>query len=199
MAIVDKLLHRAFGLPTGFLGRIGGKVMAGERQRTIARNVADRLGVRPGDKVLEIGFGPGVGIEHVHERLSGSGLIVGVDPSDVMLEMAKSRNAAAVERGTAALLKGSVSQIPYGDAFFDKAYAMNSFHLWPDQEAGLREVRRVLRPGGRLVLSFYGPALKAIKPESVREMLEKAGFAEIADATGSDGVLYVEARRQGTW
>jgi len=195
MAFGEKLLYRAFGLPTGVLGRIGGKVMAGKRQRTIAADVAERLGVRPGDKALEIGFGPGIGIEVVHERLAGNGLIVGIDPSDVMLQMARSRNAAAMGRGTAVLLEGTVSQIPYGDEFFDKAFAMNSFQLWPDKYAGLREVRRVLRPGGRLVLSFFGPARREVAPGSVRRSLEKAGFNEIADATGDDGVLYVEARK----
>ena len=195
MAFVEKLLYRAFGMPTGMLGRFGGRIMAGRRQLEIAMRVAEQIGVRPGDKILEVGFGPGVAVQHVHERLGGDGFVVGIDPSDVMLEMAKTRNADAVARGTVVLREGTVTQIPYGDEFFDKVYAMNSFHLWPDKPAGLREVRRVLKPGGRLALSFFGPARKAVTPESVREQLKEAGFSEITETIDGDSVLFVLARK----
>ncbi len=126
--------------------------MAGRRQRAIAEHVAELLQVQREDKVLEIGFGPGVGIQCLSERIRGEGLIVGIDPSDVMMQMAKARNAGAIEKGTVKLLSGTVEHIPWESEFFDKAYAMNSFHLWPDKAAGLSEVRRVLKPGGRLAL-----------------------------------------------
>ena len=157
MGFIDRLLWQAFGVPAGLLGRIGGRVMAGRRQRAIAEHVAELLQVQREDKVLEIGFGPGVGIQCLSERIRGEGLIVGIDPSDVMMQMAKARNAGAIEKGTVKLLSGTVEHIPWESEFFDKAYAMNSFHLWPDKAAGLSEVRRVLKPGGRLCgLSFYG-------------------------------------------
>lgn len=195
MGMVDKLLWQAFGVPTGLLGRMGGKIMAGRRQRKIAAHVAELLEVRRGDQILEIGFGPGVGIQYLHERLSGEGLIVGIDPSEVMLQMARSLNAEAIESGTVTLFSGTVEKISYDNEFFDKAYAMNSFHLWPDKPAGLSEVRWVLKRDGQLVLSFYGPAQKAITPESVREQLEHVGFREIDETRDRDSVIYVVARK----
>lgn len=195
MPFGDKLLYRAFGLPTGVLGRLGGKIMAGRRQLRIAEHVADHLDVCPGDKVLEIRFGPGVAIQHMHERLGDHGLIVGIDPSEVMLQMASTRNAEAIDRGSVRLVSGTVTQIPFEDEFFDKGYAMNSFQLWPDKLAGLREIRRVLKPGGPLVLSFYGPAQRGITREFVREQLKEAGFKEITVTSDSDSVLYFVARK----
>lgn len=194
MGFIDKLLWRAFGVPTGLLGRVGGKIMAGRRQRQIAERIAELLDIRRGDKVLDIGFGPGVAIQCLIGRLSGEGLVVGIDPSDVMMEMARARNAEAIKSGTVALISGSVEHIPYDSEFFDKAYAMNSFQLWPDKGAGLVELRRVLKRGGRLALSFYGPARQAITHESVRSALDEAGFRHISERVDRD-VFYVIAEK----
>lgn len=195
MRWVERLLWRTFGMPAGFLGRIGGKIMAGRKQREIAARVADLLDVRRGDKILEIGFGPGIGIQAVSERLSSEGLIVGIDPSDVMMEAAKARSAEAVEKGTVRLLRGTVEQIPYSDEFFDKAFAMNSFHLWPDQRAGLLEIRRVLKRGGVLVLSFYGPARRAVEMGAVRDALQQAGFKVSDSPIEANSVSYLVAHK----
>lgn len=197
MSVVDKLLHRAFGVPTGILGRIGGKIMAGRHQRSISAQVGERLAIRPGDRLLEVGFGPGIAIAHMVGLLGDDGVIVGIDPSDIMVEAASSRNVQAIARGTVNLIKGTVEHIPYPDSSFDKAYAMNSFHLWPDKFVGLREIRRVLKPGGLLLLSFYGPALQDITSPVVQEQLKRAEFKETTISNGTDGVLYVMARSVG--
>ena len=194
MGFVERVLWRTFGLPTGLLGRMGGKIMAGRRQREIAERVVELLEVRQGETVLEIGFGPGIGIECVERRLLGVGLVVGIDPSEVMLKAAKARNARAIGAGTVSLLSGTVERIPYRDAFFDKAYAMNSFHLWPDPVTGLKEVRRVLKPEGTLVLSFYGPARRAVTREQVLGTLRQAGFVETTDLE-RDAVTFWVARK----
>ena len=182
-------------MPAGFLGRIGGKMMAGRKQRDIAARVAELLDVRLGDKILEIGFGPGIAIQVISQRLSGEGLIVGIDPSDVMMEMAQARNVEAIEQGTVRLLRGTVERIPYDDEVFDKALAMNSFHLWPDQWAGLLEIRRVLKKGGVLVLSFYGPARRAVEMGAVRDALKQARFEMLDNPLEAHSVSYLVARK----
>lgn len=89
MGFVKSLFMRAFGRPTGLLGRLGGMIMA-RTNRRIARRAIDLLDVQPDDRVLEIGFGPGVGIDHLAGSAS-SGWIAGVDPSEEMVEQARAR------------------------------------------------------------------------------------------------------------
>src|SRR5262249_13494696 len=114
---------------------------------------ADLLEVGPKDSVLEVGFGPGVVIQRL-SNLASAGHIAGADPSREMLEQARARNATAIQHGRVDLRRGSAENLPFDDNSFDKALAINSIQVWPDAVAGLREVRRVLRPGGRVALGF---------------------------------------------
>ena len=85
------------------------------------------------------------------------------------------RNIDAIGGSHVDLRYGSVGHLPFGDNNFDKALAINSMRTWPDAIAGLREMRRVLRPGGRIALGFtpYSGRSK----ESLAELLRAAGFA----------------------
>jgi len=168
------ILMRMFGRPRGLLGRLGGRIM--ERINAgwgIA--VSEFLQVAPTDRVLEVGFGPGVVIDHL-SKLAGAGLVVGVDSSPEMLAQARARNLSAIRGGGVDLRYGSVANLPFGDDSFDKVLAINSMQVWPDAVAGLREIRRVLKPGGRLALGFtpYSGQPK----HGLAELLEAAGFVE---------------------
>jgi SAM-dependent methyltransferase len=79
----NTILMRMFGCPQGFLGRLGGRVMA-RTNRNCASWVAGLLDVQPNDKVLEVGFGPGIAIKLL-TRLATGGYIFGVDPSEEMV------------------------------------------------------------------------------------------------------------------
>ena len=134
-----------------FLGRLGGLIMAGSN-RACAEGAISLLEVRPQDRVLEVGFGPGVATELLARVPARH--VVGVDPSTEMLEQAAVRNAAGVASGRVELQQGSVERLPFADATFDKALAINSMQVWPDAVAGLRELCRVLKPRGRIALGF---------------------------------------------
>ena len=175
MRLVESILMRAFGCPTGVLGRLGGRIMARTNQWMARRTIA-LLDVQPGDKVLEIGFGPGVGTQLL-ARAASSGWVAGVDPSQEMVEQATVRNAAGIGAGRVALRQGSVERLPFETNAFDKALAINSMQVWPDAVAGLREIRRVLRPGGRMALGFTRYSGQA--KEGLTEPLTAAGFAEV--------------------
>jgi SAM-dependent methyltransferase len=97
MALLRGLLLRAFGRPQGLLGRLGGVMMA-HGNRDCAAWVVDRLGIEGQDTVLEVGFGPGVGISLATAAAAG-GRVAGIDPSPEMLVQAKARNAEAIGRG----------------------------------------------------------------------------------------------------
>jgi ubiquinone/menaquinone biosynthesis C-methylase UbiE len=111
---------RAFGRPQGILGRIGGVIMA-RSNREIAARLVEVLDIQPIDRVLEVGFGPGVAIELIAAKLS-SGKVTGIDCSEEMMDQAKTRNATSVESGRVELRLGSVEGMPFNNDS-DKALA----------------------------------------------------------------------------
>src|SRR6266480_5278933 len=143
---------RQFGRPHGVPGRLAGWVMAhrsSNRQRSLW--VVSLLDVQPTDRVLEVGFGPGVAIAELARRAT-RGRVYGVDHSDVMVRQAGKRNAAAIRARRVELLHASVDRLPPFDEPLDAVLAVNSLGFWPDPARHLKELRRVLRPGGRIAL-----------------------------------------------
>jgi len=174
VAWVSKLLMRMFGRPEGILGRLGGVIMA-RVNRDAAAQVIELLDVRPDDKVLEVGFGPGVAIQLLLHRVP-AGSVAGVDQSQEMVRQAAARNADALRSRRVDLRYGSVERLLFADETFDKALAINSMQAWPDAGAGLREIRRVLKHGGNIALGF---TVNSGQPkEGVAESLAAAGFAQ---------------------
>src|SRR5512142_262892 len=139
--------------PRGAAGRVTAWEMAhrpSNRQRSSW--VVSLLGVQPADKVLEIGFGPGLAIAELAR--AGAGHVYGIDHSGVMLRQASRRNAAAIRAGRVTLIRASVDQIP--PAFhgpFDAILAVNSLAFWPAPAERLAELRRRLAPGGRIAIA----------------------------------------------
>jgi ubiquinone/menaquinone biosynthesis C-methylase UbiE len=174
MAWAKKLLMRAFGRPSGVLGRLGGVIMA-RVNRDAAAQVIELVDVGPNDKVLEVGFGPGVAIQLLSQRVP-AGWVAGVDQSQEMVRQAAARNAEAARGRRVDLRYGSAERLPFGDETFDKVLAINSMQAWTDAGAGLREIRRVLKPGGNVVLGF---TVNSGQPKAgVAESLAAAGFAQ---------------------
>jgi ubiquinone/menaquinone biosynthesis C-methylase UbiE len=159
-----------FGQPRGFLGRLGGVIMARTNEACGAW-VVELLDVASNESVLEVGFGPGMAIR----RLSASAAhVAGVDSSWEMVAQARARNAIAIENGRVELRHGSVDDLPFADDAFAKAMAINSMQIWPDAVAGLREMRRVLKSGGTIALGFT--PYSGQRNEGLTEKLSAAGF-----------------------
>ena len=120
------------------------------------RAVVDRLDIRPGDRVLEIGCGHGVAATLVCERLDG-GRLTAVDRSPRMIAAAARRNAAHVEAGTAEFLVAHLEALDLGDRRFDTVFAVRVglFHREPARARGYAE--RWLAPGGRIVTEYDAP------------------------------------------
>jgi ubiquinone/menaquinone biosynthesis C-methylase UbiE len=89
------------------------------RQRNVW--VVSLLDVQRDDRVLEIGFGPGIAIREL-ARLAADGRVCGIDHSEVMLRQASRRNADAIRRGAVDLRLGSVDALPDFDAPFDRSW-----------------------------------------------------------------------------
>jgi ubiquinone/menaquinone biosynthesis C-methylase UbiE len=112
------------------------------------------LGIRPGERVLEIGPGTGLQALYVAGLLGDNGHLDIIDIQDEMLDHVVSRaRAAGLTSITAA--KADARQLPFPDATFDAAYLVTVLGEIPDQAAAMREFRRVLKPTGRLVVGEF--------------------------------------------
>ncbi|MDQ3240891.1 MAG: class I SAM-dependent methyltransferase [Actinomycetota bacterium] len=141
----------AFFLPRGLLGRIGGVLMA--RGLPQQREIADLLAT-PGADLCEVGSGPGVLGALLAERHRQLRLHL-VDPSPIMRSQAAHRCRQWQSAGRVDISAGTADQLPLPDAACDTVVATNTVVMWPDLAAGLDEIKRVLRPDGRLVLSWH--------------------------------------------
>ena len=188
MGLKQKAMGAVFGQflrPHGFRGRAAGWVMA-TRGSNRERNIwaVGLLDVQPHDRVLEIGFGPGIAIQEFARRAT-NGLVVGVDHSEVMVQQARKRNAAAVRAGRVDLRLGSAEALPAFDAPFDKILAVNSLLFWDDPVARLKELHNRLRPGGQIAI-VYQPR----GPGSTNEVAARTG-QEIAEHFATVGLTSV--------
>ncbi len=154
MSTVRTALVRQFGKPSGLLGTIAGLIMRvrpSNRERNM-RTLA-LLDIRPEDHVLEVGFGPGLSIERAAE-LASRGKVVGIDHSQLMFRQARRRNAKAIGAARVELLLESAERLPDFPVRFDKVFAVNVYMFWNDPVTILRSLRDVMKPGGRIALTF---------------------------------------------
>ena len=136
--------------PTGLGGRLVGLLMALVNRKP-NRIAIDALRPARGDRILELGFGPGRAIRRL-AMLAPDGEICGIDQSAEMLALASRHNRASIRLGQVTLAQGQFAALPFASASFDKILAVNVAYFFGHDGAELREARRVLRPGGRLVL-----------------------------------------------
>ena len=109
--------------------------------------VADLAGVEPNQCVLDVACGTGVLACAAADRVGLGGAVVGLDPNEEMLAVARRKNATIEWR------VGRAESIPFSSESFDAVVSQFGFMFFEDRRAALREMMRVLRPGGRLAVA----------------------------------------------
>jgi ubiquinone/menaquinone biosynthesis C-methylase UbiE len=183
------------------------------RSRVMRQRTVDLADLRPGESVLEIGCGTGAVARAARARVGPDGQVFGIDPSGEMIAVA--RRKAARQHLQIDFRVAGIEGLPLPDASVDAALSSLMMHHLPAdlKRTGLAEVRRVLKPGGRLVIVDFGKrrgllshlALSAIvrhssehSVEDLVPVLEEAGFGEFR--TGELGIMslgFVAARAAG--
>jgi ubiquinone/menaquinone biosynthesis C-methylase UbiE len=172
----------------GTTGRMAGAVMA-RMNRDMEHAAIDELGPSPAASVLSVGFGPGVGIAALVRRVP-RGTVAGIDPSTTMVDQARRRNRRAIDAGQVTLVRAGAESIPWPDDAFGGVVAVNSMQLWDPLDAGVREVARVLAPGGTLVTLTHQWAVEKHAPlerwvTSTTDLLTSSALVDVAHSTAA--------------
>ena len=177
----------------GPLGRLIAFIMAKETAAPNRRAV-DALGVFQGDRILDVGCGPGTALTEL-AAAAPSGHVAGIDPSPLMIKVARRRNKPLVRSGRVSVTEASATALPFPDRSFDKALCVHVIYFWDDLGAGLSEIARVLKPGGRIALlfrpsddprsiqSFPASVYRFRTQQDVEAALATAGFAVDSQTT----------------
>jgi len=157
----------------------------GLRQVTVPRNAV----------ILDVGCGGGQMVRRL-SALASEGKVIGLDYSAASVAVARAVNAKEIEGGRVEIELGSVAALPFPDGMFDLVTAVETHYYWPDLPENVREILRVLKPGGtfaliaetyrggpfRLLYGIVMPLLRAafLSDAEHRNLLTQAGFTEVA-------------------
>lgn len=177
----------------------------GDWSRLLSKQLADLAGIRPGQRILDVGCGPGALTAELVDRL-GTQAVSAVDPSESFVNAARSRHEGVEIR------QASADSLPYPSDTFDAALAQLVVHFMPDPIAGVREMARVTRSGGVVAASVwdYGGGRHPLWPfwEVAREVdtgvTDESGLAgarrhhlvELFEAAGIRDVAESELRAE---
>lgn len=159
-------------------------------------------------RMLDCGCGGGANIEKLLKRCP-QGIVKGIDYSDVSVQMAQQRNAAAIRDSRCVIWQGSVEQMIFAGHWFDAVTAFETVYFWPRLPLCLREVYRVLKPGGVFLICNECSGenkqdkkwpekirgMTVYRPDELRAFLEQAGFVRVQIHQNEKGWLCLTGQK----
>lgn len=193
MGLREWYSYSVFGIPHGPLGWIGARMMASMKGKYY-RSMAAELDLQADDELLDVGCGSGrLLVDHAgHVRF-----VAGLDASELQIEMARRILAERIAAGTAEIAFGDAATLPWEDGRFSVVTSIDVMKFVPDPPRTLAEMHRVLRPGGRVVITM-GDNAKALVGRTdksgtrdawgvwrwtdadAQRLVEEAGFADVS-------------------
>ncbi|BCB04342.1 class I SAM-dependent methyltransferase [Bacillus sp. KH172YL63] len=176
-------LQKQFKRPDGILGWVIGKVMEIDN-RKINNWSLRQLGIKNGERVLEIGYGPGYCIHRITSTFPDT-KVDGVDISETMKESAESKNQHAIDHGRVRLFIHDISKFQLDDVEYDRIFSVNNYPLWSDKNKALAHLHNMLKPGGTLIITVQprGDEERDSRAkgygEEILKALQESGFKNI--------------------
>jgi SAM-dependent methyltransferase len=178
-------LYDQFRRPRGPLGVLAGRIMS-RRSSNVERSAwtVGTLELRPDAAVLELGYGPGLGLQAALAA-APRGRVVGLDHSKTMHTTAGRRNAEALHAGRLTLHIGDAQQPPAGIGTFDAIFSCNVWLFWRDQLATVTGLFDLLNPGGQLAITHLprhdnaGQTDTDEAADRIETQMRAAGYADI--------------------
>jgi ubiquinone/menaquinone biosynthesis C-methylase UbiE len=180
-------LSKQLRKPSGFLGNLVAKMME-FRNRDYYKEIITKLSPQKGEHILEIGYGPGLGIYQIAASFPDC-KISGIDYSELMYHNASKRNKKFIEKGTVHLKHGDVLTREPGNDKFDKIFCVNVIYFWNDLNLAFNRIFNLLgKKGEFLIYMDHKDSLEKVKfladfckypVEEVESKLKNAGFTDI--------------------
>ncbi len=138
--------------PDGAMGKeIGIQMNKGNKH--ICLNAINELNLQANESVLEIGMGNGNFVGHLMSRAEGL-KYAGADFSSTMVTEAKALNNELAKKHSINFVEASVEKLPFKDNSFDAITTTNTIYFWPNVKENTKELQRVLKPGGRIIVAY---------------------------------------------
>ena len=177
--------------PSGLFGRWVMSKIFDHGNAALNNFMKEQLLLQENDHVLEIGFGTGKLIFEMAKQVN-KGLIEGIDLSDTMVAIAEKKNKNYIAEGKVIIRQGDFEETAYNDNRFDKICSANTIYFWPQPGNFIKNILRILKPGGKLILAFEDIKQLESRPlntnifhiyhqDEIKKLLSRNGFSGSID------------------
>lgn len=167
------------------------------------QTILSELAASEGESILELGPGNGVAVAGI--TAAGTVRYTGLDYSPDSVKLAIETNREAVDNGTVTFIQGEVRHMPFEDASFDKIFGVNIIYFFDNPMDEMKEIKRVLKPGGKLIFGyrpehimihypFSDFGFTKYSPEKLEALLVAAGFNSIRSAVHEEPDREIEGK-----
>jgi len=182
-----------FRRPTGRRGRLVAALMnRGHKQLSLWG--LTHVNIEPNYVILDVGCGGGKTVNRLAQQ-AALGKVFGIDYSADMVEYSKKVNKKLIAENRVEIVEGSVEKTGFSDDFFDLVTAIETYYFWPSFSGALREIRRVLKSGGKLLMvnemvqdgvydvkyakTIEQAHVRLIPLEEIRDIMQAVGFVDV--------------------
>ena len=178
-----------FKRPSGLVGIWASNLMVKGNKSNYEKVIGD-LDLQPGDKLLEIGYGPGTGINLIAQRCPTC-IIHGIDFSPLMYKRANKYNKAYIDKGIMVLQNGDFLKMAVADHDYDKVFCLNVVYFWNELRQPFGIVYSLLKKGGSFYI-YMADKNALIKKRAPDSVFNKYSIEEVVEALKSSGFENVE-------